>query len=144
MKKFALMLLVACVAFVTVGATTSHAQAVMKADVPFEFSAGYGVLPAGEYTIARTGMAPVLSLLAEQRGRELIMPETTDSWERVDTPKLVFHRYGSEYFLAEIWSSADGTVRRLAVHAREKQLAQSGVSQVVAVVYANAVSAAGK
>jgi hypothetical protein len=135
MKNYAVIALVACVAFVTLAATPSHAQALMKADVPFSFSAGYGVLPAGEYNIARTGFGQAVLLSQGRRGVELMLPQTADWRDNVETPKLVFHRYGDEYFLAEIWTNADDCVRTLSVHPRERQLAKAGVSPQVAVVY---------
>jgi hypothetical protein len=136
MKNYAIIALVACVAFVTLAATSSHAQILIKADVPFSFSAGYGMLPAGEYTIARSGLGEVMLLSSGRRGVELMTPKTTDLRDDIGRPKLVFHRYGDEYFLAEIWTNADDCVRSLSVHPRERQLAKSGVSPQVAVVYA--------
>lgn len=135
MKNYAAIALVACVAFLIVAAAPAHAQAMIKADVPFSFSAGYGVLPAGAYSISRVGVQFTLLLSSGQRGIELMMPNTTEWRNGFNTPKLVFHRYGDEYFLAEIWSSSDGAVRTLQVHPRERQLAKAGVSPQVAVVY---------
>jgi hypothetical protein len=143
MKNYAIIALVACVAFVTLAATPSHAQALIKADVPFSFSAGYGVLPAGEYNIAPSGLGQVMLLSNGRRGVELMTPKTTDWRDNVSAPKLVFHRYGDEYFLAEIWTTADDCVRALSVHPRERQLAKAGVSPQVAVVYGVLASASG-
>lgn len=143
MRNYAIIALVACVAFVTLAATPSHAQALIKADVPFSFSAGYGALPAGEYSIARTGVGQVVLLSSGQRGVELMMPQTADWRDNVGTPKLVFHRYGDEYFLAEIWTNADDCVRKLGIHPRERQLAKAGMSPEVAVVYGVPPSASG-
>ena len=140
MKHFAVILVMTCVAFVTLAATPSHAQVLIKADVPFSFSAGYGALPAGDYSITRTGQMALL-LSSGPRGIELMMPNTTDWQTNFDTPKLVFHRYGAEYFLAEIW--AGDAVRKLAVHPRERQLAKAGVSPQIAVVYGVSPSPAG-
>ncbi len=143
MKNYAAIALVACVAFVTLAATPSHAQALIKADVPFEFSAGYGVLPAGEYTVQRIGGMNTLLISSGQRGIEMVMPRTTDWTTNFETPKLVFHRYGNEYFLAEVWSSSDNAVRKLQVHPRERQLAKAGVPVQFAVVHGVAASAGG-
>ena len=143
MKNYAAIALVACVAFVTLAATPSHAQALIKADVPFEFSAGYGVLPAGEYTVQRIGGMNTLLISSGQRGIKMVMPRTTDVRTDFETPKLVFHRYGNEYFLAEVWSSSDNAVRKLQVHPRERQLAKVGVPLQFAVVYGVAASAGG-
>lgn len=143
MKNYAAIALVACVAFVSLAAAPAHAQVLIKADVPFSFSAAHGVIPAGEYNINRVGGQFTLVLYTNQRGIEVMMPLTTE-WRRdLNTPKLVFHRYGDEYFLAEIWTSTDGAVRSLAVHPRERQLAKAGVSPQVAVVYGASATANG-
>ncbi len=144
MKKHALILFVVCAAFVSMAATAAQAQALIKADVPFEFCAGHGVLPAGEYSIGRIDTASQILLLASAvRKVEIVMPLTTDWRTDFETPKLVFHRYGNEYFLAEIWTSTDTAVRKLAVHPRERQLAKAGLSPQVAVVYGASPSTGG-
>ena len=145
MKNYAAIAMLACVAFATLGATPSHAQVLMKAHVPFSFRAGGGALPAGDYSIIETGMtSETLLLKLGPRGVELIVPNTRDLRNRISTPKLVFHRYGDEYLLAEIWTSADDSVRTLKVNARERQLAKApGISPEVALVYGGLSSKTG-
>ena len=145
-KNYVAIAMLACLAFVTLGAMPSHAQALMKVHVPFSFRAGAGTLPAGDYSLSATGMTSEAVLLQlGLRGVELIMPNNTESRNDVSTPKLVFHRYGDEYFLAEIWTSKDDSVRRLKVNPRERQLAKAGsASPEVAVVYAVSQTSAGK
>src|SRR5574338_7937 len=87
-----------------------------KADVPFSFFAGYGALPAGEYSIQRIGSTSTIMLSSGRRGVEIMMPLTWDQRTGVNTPKPVFHCYGDEYFLAEVWTSTDSAVRKLTVH----------------------------
>jgi len=48
------------------------------------------------------------------------MSKTTESGRHVDRAKLIFHHYGSEYFLAEMWTGE--TVRTFPVHPREQLL----------------------
>lgn len=144
MKNYALIAMVVCIAFVTLAAVPGHAQALIKADVPFDFCVGGGMLPAGEYSIGRSGWSSQsLALSSPQRWIEILMPLSMDWRTDFDTPKLVFHRYGNEYFLAEIWTSNDNAVRKLAVHPRERQLAKADVTPQTAVVYGVSPSAAG-
>jgi hypothetical protein len=146
MKNYAAIALLACVTFATLGATPSHAQVLMRAHVPFSFRAGGGTLPAGDYSIIETGMTsePVL-LRVGLRGVELVMPNNTGSQNGISTSKLVFHRYGDEYFLDEIWTNADDSVRKLQVNRRERQLAKAaGLSPETAVVYGLSPTTGGK
>jgi hypothetical protein len=147
MKKYAVITVVACIAFITMAAFPGYAQVLIKADVPFDFSAGYGVLPAGEYSIAPTAWGvgrQSLLLSSGIRGLEIVIPKTIESRMDVNGAKLIFHRYGSEYFLAEMWTSADGVVRTFPVHPRERKLlAKAGLTPEVAVVYGVSPSRAG-
>ena len=136
MKNYAVIAVVACIAFVSLAAVPGHGQASTKADVPFDFCVGRGVLPAGEYSIGRIGWSDQsMALSSGVRWVEIMTPLTTESRTDFETPKLVFHRYGNEYFLAEIWTSNDNAVRKLAGHPRERQLAKAGMSPQVALVY---------
>ena len=144
MKNYTVIAVVACIAFVSLAAVPGQAQALIRADVPFEFCAGHGVLPAGEYSIGMIGWSSQsLALSSGVRWVEIMTPLTTESRTDFETPKLVFHRYGNEYFLAEIWTSNDNAVRKLADHPRERQLAMAGLSPQVAVVYDASPSTAG-
>ena len=143
MKNFAVIALLALVAFVTLSATPSHAQTLIKGDVPFSFYAGSRMLPAGQYSITDTGNQLAMLLSSGPKGIEFLMPKTTDLRSDLQVPKLVFLRYGDEYFLAEIWSDVDGSVRILPAHPRERLLAKSGASPQVAVVYSVSASTSG-
>jgi hypothetical protein len=135
MKNYAAIALVACFVFVTLASTPSHAQILLRADVPFEFSAGQGMLPAGEYAVTQSGIQAAVTLSSRRRGVQIMLPKTIEFLDHQDATKLVFHRYGDQYFLAEIWSGLDGSVRKLNVNPQERQLAKAGISPEVAVVY---------
>ncbi len=136
MKNYALIAVVACIAFVSLAAVPGHGQKLFKGNVPFEFCAGHGVLPAGEYSIGRIGWSDQsMALSSGVRWVEIMTPLTTESRTDFETPKLVFHRYGNEYFLAEMWTGADNTVRTFPVHPRERQLAKAGLSPEFALVH---------
>ena len=48
------------------------------------------------------------------------------------TGKMVFHRYGGTYFLAEVWVAANGTGSRLFQSRAEKELAGAGAEKEIA------------
>ena len=135
MRKYTIIALMVGLAFVTLAAMPGYAQAVIKADVPFDFTVAHGVLPAGEYSIALSTVGDFLVLSSGQRYIDLIIPMTSASRPDFTATKLVFHRYGDQYFLAEIWSGLDTSIRKLKVHPRERQLmAKQGRAAVIAVV----------
>jgi len=97
--------LFALVSFVTVGSISAQDRAV-KATVPFDFTVGNTLLPAGSYTIAAedTGVIKIRNT----DGRIVLLSTTTPDGKEAKTDELVFNKYGDQYFLREILcASAD-------------------------------------
>jgi hypothetical protein len=85
-----------------VGSISAQEQAV-KANVPFDFTVGDKLLPAGHYTISLANANVIKIQNSEQRVTILTMA-TADGNES-NTGKLVFNKYGDQYFLREILCS---------------------------------------
>jgi hypothetical protein len=97
--------LFALVSLVTVGSISAQERAV-KANVPFDFTVGDKLLPAGTYMIS-TENANVIKIQSSDR-RVAILSTTTSDGKESKTAELVFNKYGDQYFLHEILcSSAD-------------------------------------
>jgi hypothetical protein len=101
MKSFRAIMTLAM--FTAVASANGQARR-SKANVPFEFMVGDKSLPAGAYTIA--------SATTNGNGLRIQCAASNDAALALTTalsgkshPKLVFHRYGQRYFLAEVWSS---------------------------------------
>ena len=82
----------------------AHAQTgLARTTVPFEFSIGGTVLPAGEYQISKVGEKFVLiENLEGAAGVKLVLDKPIQKLQS-QQPKLVFHKFGEKYFLAEAW-----------------------------------------
>jgi len=102
----------------SINAQTSTA----RADVPFDFRIGQAVLPAGKYVVQSSGA--LLTVRGEGGTRKsavrLTLPTSRASVSA--QPKLEFHRYGSEYFLAAVWSPASHEGRALPKTKLEQEL----------------------
>src|SRR5215475_3077560 len=73
----------------------------MAVDVPFAFRAAGQEFPAGHYVIAAAdGFIRIFN--SQTRGAYVATHSTTR--RESDASKLVFHRYGSAFFLAEVWT----------------------------------------
>ena len=88
----------------------AQAQAPSKArvDIPFEFSAGKTTLHAGMYSIKR--MSGELVTLRSKDGKSaatLNAPVTHNSSDPNAVERLVFSKRGEQYFLSQIWLTAD-------------------------------------
>ncbi|HXR99131.1 MAG TPA: hypothetical protein VN724_01130 [Pyrinomonadaceae bacterium] len=96
--------------FLGLAMMNAQAQAPSKArvDIPFEFSAGKTTLHAGVYNIRRMS-ADVVTLRSEDSKSTVILhaPVTQTSSDPNAVARLVFSKQGEEYFLSQIWLTAD-------------------------------------
>jgi hypothetical protein len=100
---FAMLMLVGLLA------VTAEAQSVngvsIRATIPFEFSVGDKLLPAGEYRIQQVNPASNLAMLQIATGdgeaRVVVRVRSIRSGNRSQTA-LVFNHYGSSYFLSTL------------------------------------------
>jgi len=107
MKKYVWLPLILLAVF-GLAATPTKAQSAcgVRADVPFDFIVGDTTLSAGRISVggASGSEARSLSITNYAKGQStfrlaqsLMGPDTTEQG------KLVFHKYGNQYFLAEVW-----------------------------------------
>lgn len=122
-KGLTMSLLVVAVGLVTsVASAYGQGSRSTRANVPFDFVVGNTTLPAGEYEVAAASPAG-----------ETLRVRNTDSQKSVyrlssaigiptvgGKAKLVFHRYGSQYFLAEVWGPAGARARQVIKSQSEK------------------------
>jgi hypothetical protein len=80
----------------------------VRADIPFEFSAGKTKLHAGVYSIKRMS-ADVVTLRSEDGKSTVILhaPVSHTSADPNAVARLVFSKQGEQYFLSQIWLTAD-------------------------------------
>ena len=101
---------------------SGNAQAAdVKAKVPFSFAVNKKILPPGPYSVTSTGVS---TLMVVGLGDGAVTGAQRTESRQADTPKLVFHRYGSEYILREVWTGG-GVGRLLPEPRRERELASS-------------------
>ncbi|MBC8032032.1 MAG: hypothetical protein H7Z16_18255 [Pyrinomonadaceae bacterium] len=119
LKSMTMLLAIVALAFIT--AVASNAQSASKsarqlvADIPFEFSIDYKTMPAGEYVVQTVATAGdgLLIQSADGKNSALRPSEATERLQKNVAARLVFHRYGQRYFLAEVWNGADKAGRQL-------------------------------
>jgi hypothetical protein len=116
---------------------SAYAQTgVVKANVPFNFIVNKNQLPAGEYRIQPVGVNATAMTIQSPDGNviQMFLPNSCSSREAQKTTKLVFHRYGAQYFLAQIWKSGNDRGQELPVSDRESEVALDFRAQSVVVV----------
>ena len=110
-------------------------QPLFRVDVPFAFVAGGVHLPAGQYHVYHPG-DPYLIVIEKDDGRARAMayvhPSATDPSESIT--KLVFNKYGDQYFLAQVWTEPDQEVHQcFRCRAEQMLMAQAGKRELVVV-----------
>ena len=97
----------------------------VRATIPFAFYWGEGMLPAGNYDVASFGDGGIVRLTNRDTRTSAVF--TTISMSHLASepnPKLIFHRYGDDYFLAEMWWGGRSDGRKLLPSKAERELAQ--------------------
>ena len=118
------VLVVGVMMVATVAPANGQSNSV-SANIPFEFTVGGKSLAAGEYVVrAFTRSGDTLAVTNKSTAKSAIrisMPIQAASHAK--NTKLVFHRYGPRYFLAEVWVAGEKTGRQLLKSKEESRIA---------------------
>jgi hypothetical protein len=100
---------------------------LLTATVPFAFTVENANLPAGTYTVS---VLPPYNMIKVQSadGRKVAMISAIPSQNSRESQraKLVFHRFGNQYFLAQVWEQGSNVRRDLRSGDLARELARSG------------------
>ena len=117
-NSFATSSLVVLSLLFTAGA---YAQSVVQAHVPFAFKVGQKQMPAGTYVIDRESGSSFITVRNVNTGTSVQAMGRTETASK-KTEKLIFHHYGSQYLLAEIWGATGSVGMVLPATKQEKDL----------------------
>jgi hypothetical protein len=105
-------------------AQTTH----LTISVPFEFTAGNVQLPAGEYEVTAVGPWGGSTLSVHNvtsNAGTLVLSTSCRSQKPAADAKLVFYRYGQQYFLAEVWNRHSSSGNQIKISSRQTELAKN-------------------
>jgi len=125
------------VATTTVFAQTTPSQRLMTVNIPFSFAAGDQSLPAGEYLVLT--VTPERSIrIVSTDGEHSAIVNTLPNYAKSpsENSRLVFHRYGNEYFLTQVRTVGQNVTRNPMSSKRAMALASSGEKPETRVVIA--------
>jgi hypothetical protein len=98
----------------------------IKANIPFDFSIGDRNLSLGKYSIGRVQQNSddtVLSIWdGDGRSKAITSSHTVQTWRSRDKATLIFHRYGDQYFLYQVWLAGETTGREFVISGAERDL----------------------
>ena len=122
LKSFTMLTLLVSVALAA-AVVSANAQSIpVKANIPFEFVIGDKTLPAGAYTVTTAnGALDALRIQsADGKNSAVRLSNPTEQKSR-SRARMVFHRYGHNYFLAEVWNG-DTAGRELVKSKQERAI----------------------
>jgi hypothetical protein len=99
----------------------------MEANIPFAFEVGNKTMPAGYYRIESmpTGAGSIQVIRSANGNAQATISTIAAAAPDITVASaLIFHRYGNQYFLAEI-RTGDGHAREVFPSQQEKELARS-------------------
>ncbi|HEV2575709.1 MAG TPA: hypothetical protein VGU25_00745 [Acidobacteriaceae bacterium] len=134
MKNLSIFRTIFVVASLVAGCVSlpAHAQGephTMTVNVPFGFELGSKHLAPGKYTISRP-LSDIVEIRNSTDGA-LLMTHDGQSNKATRTSKIVFDRYGDQYFLRQVWFNAeDNTYLETAESKAEKQAKRSELASV--------------
>jgi len=116
--------------FAVLATATANAQERfrLKVTVPFSFYVGQSAMAAGEYEV-RTHSASNHVLIfysADTKSVATTFITPALKMDRQEKGKLIFNRYGSEYFLAEVWNANSNGGGEIKKTRRELEVAAAG------------------
>jgi hypothetical protein len=106
MKRITAIALLAIANFALAGTSFAQSEAV-RANVPFDFTVGKQLLPAGTYTIKAKSSGLIVIRNYDKPITVLTIAEP-DGNKSPNRGKLMFHKYGDQYFLSEILCDSAG------------------------------------
>lgn len=119
-------LVVGCVSLPAHAQGEAHALTV---NVPFGFEIGSKYLAPGRYTISRP-LADIIEVRGHS-GAALLVTHSGESKKATSDSKVVFDKYGDQYFLRQIWfNPQDNTYMECAESKAEKQAKRSELASV--------------
>ena len=126
MKKILLSLVVVCcLGFSSaIAASSSLFSFRIKADIPFDFQIGKKKMPKGDYIIESVNDSGTVLIRKEKGGKAVNIMTVVDKHTDKHKSKLVFRRYGDQYFLARIWDGSSETVLKIEKSSAEKKVAK--------------------
>jgi len=132
LKKVGLLCAI-LLATVVVSAQAQSPSNRVTAQIPFDFNIGDRKLPSGKYSVGRVrqNSDDVVLSIDDKDGRSKAMRTSIPvrNLDLTENAKLVFHRYGDQYFLYQVWPAGSTTGRQFPKSRTELE-AQDTLNQV--------------
>ena len=121
--------------FVVLAASFAIAQGRTRvtADIPFDFTVGEKSMPAGKYIVQKHPTTNHLLVVTGRDTNKAAYAMFNDATKSRGAEKtvLVFHRYGNDYFLSQMWAAGESSGSELPISKAERK-ARKGADRNIA------------
>ena len=124
MKHKLLNLIAASGLLCATGITLQAASYRMEGNIPFAFHVGKADFPAGHYVLTGNSLGTYQTMKNTDTSRSSFVAGGAPAVTGNSQPRLVFNKYGSQYFLSEVWTDK-GTGTHLSPSSVEKEVRDS-------------------
>jgi len=114
---------------IVTAAASVHAQSLStrpRFNIPFDFTFGEKKLPAGKYAVGRALQSSddIMMSISDHKGRSkaVVLSNAVIRSRAVNSNTLVFHRYGDQYFLVQVWAAGAETGRQFPTSKQEREI----------------------
>ncbi len=124
MKKTICSLAIALSLFIGYAAAAVPLSFRIRAEIPFDFQIGKKKMPKGEYTFETVNDVGTVLIRNEKGSKAMNFNAIKDKLTDKHKSKLVFRRYGDQYFLSRIWDGNSETIWKIDKSSAEKKVAK--------------------
>lgn len=123
MKKQVLRIVVSAMALLAAVAAMAQAPSgKVLVNVPFEFVVGSQHMPAGRYLVTSAANGFLQIHDTEVANNQTFLQANSIYSNTPKEAKLIFHRYGDTYFLAEVWNGNGAIGKEVVKSKAEKEI----------------------
>lgn len=118
-------LLTACAVALLATVALLRAEERIELEVPFAFTAGRAQLPAGRCTILIDHYGVLQLSNSEKEGKRFALTSATPAPLSTRATRLVFRKFGGEYFLWRLWTPGMSAAREVIASPAEREMART-------------------
>ncbi len=128
MKKHVAELFILMLAGLT-GLVNAQTRPTVSAEVPFNYIANGKTMPAGDCKVRVEGDGGAILKITSEDQQIFALAIANDSAKAAEESKLVFHKYGTRYFLASVSRQGQNRSYSLPAGSLEKELRASNIQE---------------
>ena len=108
-KGLTMLMLVVGLAFASAAVANGQSGRQLSANIPFDFIVADKTLHSGQYQVRKENSDGNVLAISSADSKNSMVRLTSDAGSARDVrTRLVFHRYGSSYFLSQVWFDGNG------------------------------------